>query len=95
MACQHGRPGKWTPILIHDEYSESQYEAYEYIYAPVGDDSLSLTRRDLSHGAAGTYTLWMEHSTISSRGIFSVSACYRPAVGTVTARSEDLGESAT
>lgn len=34
-ACQHGRPGKWAPIVIQDEYNESQYEAYEYIYAPV------------------------------------------------------------
>lgn len=47
MACQHGRPGKWTPILIHDEYNESQYEAYEYIYAPVGERSWDLTQRDL------------------------------------------------
>lgn len=34
--CQHGRPGKWAAIIIQDEYNESKYEAYEYIYAPVG-----------------------------------------------------------
>ena len=33
--CQHGRPGKWAAIVIQDEYNESPYEAYEYIYAPV------------------------------------------------------------
>lgn len=33
--CQHGRPGKWASIVIQDEYNESPYEAYEYIYAPV------------------------------------------------------------
>lgn len=33
--CQHGRPGKWSAIVIQDEYNESQYEAFEYIYAPV------------------------------------------------------------
>lgn len=34
--CQHGRPGKWSAIVIQDEYNQSPYEAYEYIYAPVG-----------------------------------------------------------
>lgn len=33
--CQHGRPGKWAAIIIQDEHNESDYEAYEYIYAPV------------------------------------------------------------
>ncbi|CAM9468938.1 unnamed protein product [Pylaiella littoralis] len=33
--CQHGRPGKWAAIVIQDEYNESPYEAYEYIYAPA------------------------------------------------------------
>ncbi|CAM9168269.1 unnamed protein product [Sphacelaria rigidula] len=37
-ACQHGRPGKWGAIVIQDEYNESQYEAYEYIYAPYTID---------------------------------------------------------
>jgi len=41
--CQHGRPGKWAAIVIQDEYNESPYEAYEYIYAPVCIYSCSLS----------------------------------------------------
>lgn len=41
--CQHGRPGKWAAIVIQDEYNESPYEAYEYIYAPVCVCACSMT----------------------------------------------------
>ncbi|CAM9243719.1 unnamed protein product [Hapterophycus canaliculatus] len=36
--CHHGRPGKWAGIDIQDEYNESPYMAYEYIYAPYTAD---------------------------------------------------------
>ncbi|CAM9434451.1 unnamed protein product [Discosporangium mesarthrocarpum] len=40
--CQHGRPGKWSAIHIQDEYNQSQYEPYEYIYAPYIHDRAEL-----------------------------------------------------
>ncbi|CAM9104726.1 unnamed protein product [Ectocarpus sp. 13 AM-2016] len=48
--CQHGRPGKWASIVIQDEYNESPYEAYEYIYAPYTVDRPELESLYKKHG---------------------------------------------
>lgn len=64
--CQHGRPGKWAAIVIQDEYNESPYEAYEYIYAPVCACCVSVSC--FIHACSANLLVWGAHR---------MAICYR------------------
>ncbi|KAG5190771.1 calcium-activated chloride channel-domain-containing protein [Tribonema minus] len=36
--CQHGRPGRWSGLVIQDEHNQCRYEPYEHLHAPYLSD---------------------------------------------------------